>query len=111
MRYEAIFREPSTMSFYGTKKRAEQLAKELNIKIAYENRGYFIFETKLQAVIYEFDEDWDVSSDQCDPYPFLKNTNPEMKRLTKKAVNNLVKSLNEGKIDFDDVCDAACHLR
>jgi hypothetical protein len=99
------------MSFYGTKKRAEQLAKELNIEIAYENRGYFIFETKLQAVIYEFDEDWDVISDQCDPYPFLKNTNPEMKRLTKKAVNNLVKSLNEEKIDFDDVCDAACHLR
>ena len=106
MKYEAIIRPANSLEIQGKRQEALKKAKELKMKITYENNGFYVLTSPMEAVIYERD-DYDKIIRQADPYPYIMNSHPEYKRITEKRIEKLVDCLNEGKIDFNDVFETA----
>lgn len=106
MKYEVLFLEAGTRTYEGTQEMAAKIEKLFGIELVFESDGKYVFAAPLQAVIYEIDDDGSILS-QCDPRSYIRNVTPKFKKLTRKMVKNLVADLNDGKVDFDDVCDAA----
>ena len=107
LQYSAVFRESSTMTYQGSKGEAERLIQKLGLTVIYEgSNGYYVFGAPMQALILEHDEESGTLCRKCDPRAYIMNTHPEYQKLTRNRVNALVNQLNQGYVDFDDVCDA-----
>lgn len=104
MAYEVLFVEAGTRTYEGTQEMAAKMEKQFDMEIVFEKNGTYVFAAPMQAIIYELDDDGSILS-QCDPGPYIRNVTG--KRVTRKIVRKLLKELNEGIVDFDNVCDAA----
>lgn len=104
MSYEVLFVEAGTRTYEGTQEMAAKLEKLYDMEIVFEKNGTYVFAAPMQAIIFELDDDGTILS-QCDPGPYIRNVT--QKRATRKLVRKLLKELNSGEVDFDNVCDVA----
>ena len=104
MSYEVLFVEAGTRTYEGTQEMAVKLEKLYDMEIVFEKNGTYVFAAPMQAIIFELDDDGTILS-QCDPGPYIRNVT--QKRATRKLVRKLLKELNSGEVDFENICDAA----
>ena len=104
MSYEVLFVEAGTRTYEGTQEMAAKLEKLYDMEIVFEKNGTYVFAAPMQAIIFELDDDGTILS-QCDPGPYIRNVT--QKRATRKLVRKLLKELNSGEVDFENICDAA----
>ena len=100
--YDYSYSSAVSYSMQGTRREAERLADEECLDIVYDNGfGYYRLASKAYATIYELDVDNGRVIRKVNPRKYiLKRTGG---RLTKKKVKNVVKLLNQGKINFSEL--------